>query len=91
MEKIILDGRYMKTKETAHIYLKKKLNSCQYYGNNLDALWDVLISYSNPLEIKFINKSKLIENLDEYGSLILEVFKDAYDENINIDFKIVDR
>lgn len=34
-----------------------------YYGSNLDALYDVLITYNESLEISVINKEKLLENL----------------------------
>lgn len=40
--KIVLDARRMETKESAHVYLKDKLNLPEYYGRNLDALYDCL-------------------------------------------------
>ena len=44
MEKVKLNGNKMKSKEEAHLYIKKKLKHPEYYGNNLDALWDTLSS-----------------------------------------------
>ena len=38
MKTIILDGRKMNNQETVHEYLKLKLDSPEYIGNNLDAL-----------------------------------------------------
>lgn len=88
MKKIILDGNYMKTKEKTHRYLKEKLNICGYYGNNLDALWDVISVYSEPISIKFINENRLIEYLGDYGNDLISLFREAEDENPNISFRI---
>ena len=42
MKIIVLDGRKMTDRESAHTYLKKKLELPEHYGKNLDALYDVL-------------------------------------------------
>ena len=36
----ILDGSQMTTREAAHAHLAKQLRFPEYYGNNLDALYD---------------------------------------------------
>ena len=84
MEEISLDGNSMVTKELAHGYLKNRLNLPDYYGENLDALWDILSVHSEPIEIILYNKEKLIENLGQYGQSIIELLKDISQENINI-------
>lgn len=88
MKRIQLDGRYMKTKNGAHDYLKRELGTIEYYGDNLDALWDVLSSYSDIMEIEFINKDILIKQLGEYGKAIVKVFEDANNENPNIRLRL---
>lgn len=88
MEKVKLNGNKMKSKEEAHLYIKKKLKHPEYYGNNLDALWDTLSSINFPIKIKLKNKDKLIENLGKYGESLIQVFQDADKENNNIIFKI---
>lgn len=90
MKKVILNGKYMKNKKLAHLYIKFQLDSNEYIGNNLDALWDVLTSYSQPLKIALVNKDILIENLGDYGESIIQVFKDAEVENENIEFEIIE-
>lgn len=42
MKEIILDGNILSEKETAHDYVKQMLELPEYYGNNLDALYDCL-------------------------------------------------
>lgn len=39
---VVLDARRMGTKESAHVYLQEKLNFPEYYGRNLDALYECL-------------------------------------------------
>ncbi len=86
---ITLNGRNMTSRKRAHEYIKWKLKSEEYHGNNLDALWDVLSSYDQEVEISVINTEYLIEDLGEYGESIISVFKDAAEENEKITVKII--
>lgn len=86
--RIILDGNEMKTREITHEYIKEKLSLPEYYGGNLDALWDILTSWDRETQIELINKEKLLDNLKEYGKSLIEVFQDVEIENTKIDFKI---
>lgn len=90
MNDLIIDGRSMGTKEMAHLHLKWALKAPEYYGKNLDALWDVLSTYDKAINISLINKECLIEDLGDYGESIIQVFEDAEKENENITFKIID-
>ena len=83
MMKITLNGDNINSQETAHEYIREKLDSEEYHGDNLDALWDVLSTYDQPLEISFVN----IDDLNEYGDAIISVFEDAATDNINIILK----
>lgn len=86
----MLDGKEMKNKQDAHLHIKEKLQSLDYHGNNLDALWDVISSYSKSIEINLNNKDELINNLGKYGNSLIQVFQDAEKENSNIIFKVVE-
>ncbi len=90
MFNIILDGKEMKTREGVHLYIKNKFGNPQYYGNNLDALWDVLCSYRENINIKLIDKESLIQNLGDYGYSIIELFQESEKENENIVFEAID-
>ena len=70
--KYVLDALQMKTKTEAHPYLKEVLELPEYYGGNLDALYDCL-SERDDVEVE-------IQNMPEgktYVSKIVNVMKDA--------------
>lgn len=73
---IFLNGKNMKTKEGTHAYLKSRLHFPDYYGNNLDALYDLLTAWAQG-EIVIKNANVLVANLGEYGVSLLETFRDA--------------
>lgn len=89
MNEIILDGCNMTSKSSAHKYIKNIMNFPDYYGENLDALWDLLSTYSDTISIYLINEDILNENLGEYGNLLIGVFQEAAYENDNIHFAIL--
>lgn len=73
-----LDGILIK--KEGHDYLIEALVLPDYYGKNLDALYDCLTEME--CEIELINA-------DEVDEDILETFKDAANENNLLKFKII--
>ena len=88
MKKIILDGSQMTSIKDTHKYIKIQLNFPLYYGENLDALWDILSTISDPTCITLINNDALDENLGIYAKLLIEVFCDAAKDNKKVHFLI---
>lgn len=76
MKTVILDARCMETPEEAHEYIKMQLGLAEYYGANLDALYDCLTEL-NEMQIQIHNYSE--GNI--YLSRILGVMLDAQEEN----------
>ncbi|MBE6502981.1 MAG: ribonuclease inhibitor [Methanobrevibacter sp.] len=73
-----IDGKLINS--DGHDYLMSVLNLPEYYGKNLDALYDCLCEMN--VEIELIN-SDFVEND------ILDTFKDAASENDFLKFKII--
>ena len=81
---IVLDAANMTEKNAAHDYLKKALALPDYYGNNLDALYDCLTELDET-ELRFVN---LDTAGDSYFAKVLSVFREAQEENprLQIDY-----
>lgn len=81
MTEIVLDGEKITDKEELHKIFRESLSLPDYYGNNLDALYDVLSTYFTPVEITVINREQLCSNIPFYGERFLEVLNIAAQEN----------
>jgi len=68
-------------KKEGHDYLKEVLNFPDYYGKNLDALYDCLCEIGIETEIILINS-------DEVSKDLIDTFIDASNENNLLNFKI---
>lgn len=88
MESIILDGNKMKTIDSTHSYIKKTLKIQDYYGKNLDALWDMLTSIGHPVFIQLKHFDTVYSNLGDYANKLCQVFMDASVENEFLDIEI---
>jgi len=71
-----IDGKLIK--EDGHDYLMEVLNLPDYYGKNLDALYDCLTEID--CEIELINASAVDKD-------IIDTFKDAASENEFLKFE----
>lgn len=81
MIEITLDGDKITGKDELHELFRKRLSLPDYYGNNLDALYDVLSTYFTPVEITILNRERLCENIPFYGERFLQVLNIAAQEN----------
>lgn len=74
--KIYLDVRQLKERTEAHEYLKEQLDLPDYYGGNLDALYDCLTELGET-DIYFEHR----EFAERYFELVYQVFETASHEN----------
>ena len=86
MKEIVIDGKLMKDKESAHNVIKEAFNFPDYYGRNLDALWDMLSEMSDPVKITLTGSSQARKALGKYFVDIIKVFYDAAKEDDVIKF-----
>lgn len=87
---IRLDGMSMMDRAQTHRYLKKKFHFPAYYGNNLDALHDLLTEIGMPVKVILNQYQAILETQGEYGQAIISVFRDADTQNPNLEFFIED-
>jgi ribonuclease inhibitor len=76
-----LDGNVLKSKEELHSTISWQLELPDYYGHNLDALWDMLSTWSKPLSIEVTHAEQFIANLGDYADALFGLLHDAADEN----------
>lgn len=70
-----IDARLCIDKESFYSYIQKSLDLPEYMGHNLDGLWDILED-QEAMEIVIIHARYFLENMDDYGRSILDLFGD---------------
>ena len=86
MKIVILDAKKMLEKEKMHEYFAKKFDLPEYYGRNLDALFDCLCEINEPTLIKLKNKNFLDSGTKES---LTRLFRDICKENDLVKFELV--
>ena len=89
MKNFVIDFSKCKYPLDLHNEIKEKLELPEWYGNNLDALWDMLTGFiETPVNINVIFKpeTKAAENLKENVLKIIETFNEASEEDEEIIF-----
>lgn len=77
MESIILDGEKMISRREAHDHLAQQLELPEYYGRNLDGLYDLLTEREGPTRILIRHGDTLLSWLGEYGKDLVQTLLDA--------------
>ena len=83
MNVVILDGTTAPSKEALHQYLARALGFPDWYGGNLDALFDCLTSHSEEVTIT-LDETALTEALGPYAQRVKKVLVRAAEKNRNL-------
>lgn len=84
----VLDGQEIKDKEMLHDRLAISLHFPDWYGRNLDALYDCLTDLQEETEIRFLQKDVMEERMGVfYVVSLIKVIARAAEENPNIIWK----
>ena len=75
--KVVLDALRLQRKDEAHKYLREALDFPEYYGGNLDALYDCLTELDD-IAVEFVNADRVSGG---YFARVMEVFTDSAEEN----------
>ena len=78
---VILDGKAMVDRVSAHSHLAERLELPTYYGRNLDALYDVLTEIGEETEILLTDPAAVAEQMGKYGEALLATLQEAAEEN----------
>jgi ribonuclease inhibitor len=94
MNTITLDFSEIKSYLALHQYFKEVFNLPDYYGNNLDALWDCLYCYYDSstsielrnidtmpkdLDIEVADMMKLFYDLERKNGVVIRIVNDNHD------------
>lgn len=90
MKYITLDFTGCKYLGEIHQVLKKQFEFPEYYGENLDALWDCLGYYCRyDLHVYVKGLNSLPKEFDDYMKKVLEIFQRVTSESPNITFEVL--
>lgn len=90
MQEIILDFTGCKYFLEIHNVLKKAFGFPDYYGENLDALWDCLDNYCDwDLCVYVKGLHTLPKELEEYMHKIIMIFARVHSTTPNIVFELI--
>ena len=80
----IIHGENMTARRPAHEEIASAMRFPEYYGYNLDALYDMLTQTKG--HARLVNVGKMLSHLEGYGVSILKAFYDAVEANPNFTF-----
>ncbi|MBQ7646638.1 MAG: barstar family protein [Clostridia bacterium] len=86
MDEYILNGKKMKTYDDAYDHMAGVLEFPDYFGRNLDALYDLLTERA--ISVVLRNVDDMLNALGSYGCDMLKCFFDAAEENENFTFTV---
>lgn len=86
MELVRLDGREMTTRALAHDALTRALQLPDYYGRNLDALWDMVSTMEADVQLTYAED--MLSALGMYGQKLLALLEEADAKNPSFHFSL---
>lgn len=88
MKTIIIDGNEIISMSDIHSIFAEELDFPEWYGKNLDALYDCLGDVTEEVEIIFENTDELEENLGISFKKLMRLLEDVSSENDYISVEI---
>ena len=86
--RIELDCGQMTDKQAVHAYLKQALSLPEYYGNNLDALFDCLTDLGEETVLTLLGTEHLAQSLGPRWSAFADTLSDAAAQNPRFTFSL---
>ncbi len=79
MNEIELDGKRLTSEDSTRDYLFDKFEFPEYYGRDLESLYDALTDVTEETNISIIGREQM--EATAYGSRLIWVFEDAASDN----------
>ena len=76
MQYVFLDGARIESNAALHAAFAAALDLPEEYGNNLDALHDVLTDFAQPLGVIIVNEPQLREHLGRRANGFFRLLRD---------------
>lgn len=86
MRIIELDGMKMDSIRNTHHHLKESMELPEYYGENLDAMYDVLSDITENTFIFVLNSHQMEASLGDYSVRMKRVWQDLEQDNKHLCF-----
>ncbi len=80
----VLDGMEIRDRGQLHDLLAASLELPDWYGRNLDALYDCLTDIREDTEVRILHREALYEGLKGYAAALERVLRKAAETNPNI-------
>ena len=90
MRKIHIAADQFSTEEEVQEFFQEQFNFPDYYGRNLDALYDLLSEVTEKTHITISGGIADEANLGEYGERLLTVLEEAAQDNPDLKLKIIE-
>jgi len=88
--KVIIDGKHIKSEEDFHSVLARELDFPDFYGQNLDALWDCMTGFvSMPLHLTWANYSVSEKKMSDSLKAIIELFNNLVKEKVGFSYELI--
>ncbi len=81
MAEIVLDGLELRSLEEVHDRFAQALALPEWYGRNLDALFDCLTELKAPVMVRLLHQEALEDRLDRRGRALVRLLRRAAAEN----------
>lgn len=72
----LINGKKVIDRKQLHEYLIQVFKLPDYYGRNLDALWDCLSTDNSIKKITIIHTDNLVNTLGDYSTAFIQLFND---------------
>ena len=81
VQNITVDAALFTSRRDVHSVMQEALTGCEYYGHNLDALYDALTSLHSETHLTLLHFDAAEEQLGGYARRLAYTFREAEWEN----------